>query len=720
MKMKSRFLIYQRKIIFLPLFIFLGAGFIFTQHWQERGPAPIRNTQWTGRVSALAVSPHEANLYYLTGADGGVWRSRNAGKTWTPLTDHMPTTAMGALALDPTNHNIIYAGSGEANFANHSRYGLGIFKSTNGGQNWEVLGEKIFGGRCISRILIDPQNTDTIYAASTHAGGLPAFEFTTAAAKNHPRAQGPLGVFKSTNGGKNWKQLTKGLPKNLSVTDMVMNPTNPQILFAAVGHIFGHSQNGIYKTINGGSTWSKLGGGLPTSGFGRISLAVTPADAQRIYASIITAASPTGANGSTLGVFRSDDGGSTWSHKMPGSIHSSYGWFLNTIIVSPTNPDVVFTGGLSLFRTINGGDIWIDVKRTQHVDFHALAWDAAGRLLSGNDGGIYRSENLGDSWTPLNEGLGLIQFYTGLSLHPTYPHILFGGLQDNGTLKRIGIEKDDWIHILGGDGGYTGLSLSLPDLVLAEYQGTGNIFRSTDGGMTFVRANSGISQNDRNCFLPPFEFDPLNDFRVIYGTQRLYESTDAGQQWHAISLDLTTGKGAIRGIAIAPSHPDTVYASTNDGNVQVTHDGGTTWTLSLRDIPGWPRTQRPFAINATNHREAFLAVASFGRDQILKTTNGGQSWVSIDGDLPDIPVNTVLLDPEKGSGIIYLGTDRGIYRSTDGGRHWSLFGKSLPNCAVIDILYNPHDATFLAATQGRGLWELPDIRSGSRHRPEKR
>ena len=713
--MRSQF--YLAKIILL--LFFLEVGSILAQHWKELGPAPISNTRWTGRVSAIAVSPKDSNLYFLTGADGGVWRSQNAGKTWTPLTDHMPTTAMGALALDPIDQNIIYAGSGEANFANHSRYGLGIYKTSDGGQTWEVLGEKIFGGRCISKILIDPQNTSTIYAAVTHTGGLPAFEFTIAAAKNHPNAKDPLGVFKSSDGGQTWKHLTDGLPNNLSATDMAMSPANSKILFTAIGHIFGHQNNGIYMTINGGTTWTKLAGGLPSSGFGRISLGMTPAAPQRIYASIISAASPTGDNGTTLGVYRSDDGGTTWTQKNPGSIHVTYGWYLNTITVSPTNPDIVFTGGLYLWRTINGGNIWINVQNLQHVDFHALAWDASGRLLSGNDGGIYRSENLGGSWTPLNEGLGLIQFYTGISIHPSNPHILFAGLQDNGTLKRLGPEKDDWIHILGGDGGYTGISPSQPDLVLAEYQGTGNIFRSTNGGSTFVRADSGIDQNDRNCFLPPFEFDPWNDLRIIYGTHRLYESTNAGLGWQPISNDLTTGKGAIRGIAIAPSHPDSIYVNTNDGNVQVTHDGGTTWSSSLTNIPGWPRTQRPFAINATNHREAYLAIASFGRDQILKTSNGGQTWVSIDGDLPDIPVNTVLLDPEKGSNIIYLGTDRGVYRSSDGGENWTRFGKSLPNCAVIDILYNPHNSSFLAATQGRGLWEISHIKSGRKDRPEK-
>lgn len=695
-------------LIIFAVCLFGGISFASerAEKWVELGPAPIGDLRTTGRISALAVSRSDPNLYYAAGADGGVWRSRNGGESWIPLTDNLPTTAMGALALDPKDERIIYAGSGEANFANHSRFGLGIYKSTDGGDTWTVLGEEIFGGRCISRILIDFDNTKIVYAAVTHAGGLPSFDFNMAAAKGHPQAGGPLGVFRSKDGGRTWEHLTNGLPGDLSVTDLAMDATDPLTLYAGVGHVFGHNLNGVYKTVNGGDSWVRLDE-LSAGNFGRISLGMTPADPKYIYACLIKAATPTGDEAETLNVYRSLDAGDTWTAMTLDSIHSTYGWYLNTLVVGRQNPDLVFTGGIALWRTEDGGYSWDDVRKNQHVDFHALVWDASGRLLAGNDGGIFRSADNGETWTPLNEGLGIVQFYAGLSLHPTNPDVLFGGTQDNGTLKRNGPAKDNWISVAGRDGGCTGIKPSYPDLVLVETQGSGNIYRSADGGEHFVFSGRKININDRNCFIPPFVFDSENDNRLLYATHRIYESINNGIHWYILSDDLTLGKGAVRSLVLAPSRSSFVYAATNDGLILVSSDGGRTWQKSLENIPGWPRIQRQFAVHPQEHLEAYLAVGWFGVDQVLKTADGGKTWICIDGDLPDLPVNIVTLDERTDPPVIYLGTEKGVYRSYDGGAHWAVYGTGLPNCAVVDLLIDKDHSRLLAATQGRGVWEIP-------------
>jgi hypothetical protein len=485
-----------------------------------------------------------------------------------------------------------------------------------------------------------------------------------------------------------------------------MNPADSQTLYAAIGHVFGNSQNGVYKSTDGGASWTKLGGGLPASNVGRISLATTAADSQKVYASIVYNASSSGGGASTLGVYRSDDGGANWSSYYPGSIHSSYGWYLNTIAVSPTNADVAFTGGLYLQRTTNGGSTWTDVQGSQHVDFHALAFDASGRVLAGNDGGFYRSTNLGSSWTIKNEGLGIIQFYAGLSLNPNNQYILYGGTQDNGTLKRTGPDKDDWEGIFGGDGGWTGVKPGSASTVFCEYQGSGTLYRSTNSGGSFSYAGSGINSGDPNCFLCPYDFSPANPNHMLYATNRFYKSTNGGTAWSSISSDLTSGGGAaVRSFAIAPSDADVVYAGTNDGGVLVSFNGGSSWNQRLMNVPGWPRVMRQIAVDPNDPATAYLAVGFFGEDQILKTDDYGVTWDSIDGDLPDIPVNTVALDSRFMPTVIYIGTDCGVYRSADDGATWVKAGEGLPNCAVVDLKVDTANDRLLAATQGRGLWE---------------
>ncbi len=678
----------------------LACGLAGAQDWVGLGPAPLVNGRHTGRVSAVACSPTNPNLYFVAGADGGVWRSTDAGATWTPLTDHLPTTAIGALAMDPTNDNIIYAGSGEANYANHSRFGLGLFKTTDGGDTWEVLAAGVFAGRCFSKLLIDPTNPQRLYASITRAGGFPEL----AAAKGHPGALGPLGVFRSDDAGVTWTHLTNGLPV-LSATDLTIDLNAPNTLYAGIGRVFGSPDNGVYKTTDGGDSWTKLAGDLPTAELGRISVAVAPSASNRVYAMVTHQSNEAGGGASLLGAYRSDDGGTIWLEiPLNGSIQATYGWYLSVIGVHPTDPNLVLMGGVTLWRSLNGGDVWGNVT-PPHVDMHAIAWDADGRLVVGDDGGVHRSDSNGSGWEALNEGLSVIQCYAGLSTHPTEDNVMFVGVQDNGTCRRLTTEY--WILALGGDGGWTQLDQSNPQYVFAEYQGTGNLFRSTLGGGAFNYSGTGIDGNDRNCFLPPYLIDPANPNRMIYATHRIYLSTNRGSNWVPYSGDLTGGgSAAVRSLAMAPSDSNIVYAATNDGRVLRSEDGGQNFELMVENVPGWPRITRELFVHPTDPQTVYHAVASFDEVQIRRTTDGWQTWEALDAGFPDMPVNVVAVDLRGRHPVIYAGAEIGVYRSLDEGESWHRLGAGLPNVPVIDLRLQPERGRLVASTQGRGVWIL--------------
>lgn len=664
---------------------------------RELGPAPIVDGPYTGRVSAIACA--SATTYYVGGADGGVWKTTDAGLTWRPLTDQLPTTAVGAIALDPTDPETLYVGTGEANYANHSRYGLGIFKSTDGGRTWAHYGASTFAGRCFSRLVVDPVTPSTVYAAITPAGGFPE----KAGAKNHPLKDGPLGVFRSTDGGVTWTRLAGGLP-NQAATDLAIHPTSPNTLYAAIGRPFGSADNGVYRTTNGGATWTKLAGGLPTSGNGRISLAIAPSNPNRLYALIVNPCDAAGNNASTRNAYRTNDGGDTWTALNPGNFQATYGWFLSVVTVDPTNPDRVMLGGYQTVRSTNAGASWSNVT-PPHVDSHALEWDSAGRLLHGTDGGVYRSTDFGANWFAINGNLGLIQCYAGVSSHPSNPGLLLIGTQDNGSSLAIPGGRT-WDHVTGGDGGWTQIDQTNPLRMFTESQGSGNLYRSINGGVSFSDSGSGIASADRHCFLPPYVIDPTNSQRMLYATHRIYRSTNGGSTWAAISGDVTGGSGAVRSLAMARSNPQVVYLTTNDGRFSVSTDGGVSFTVRLTGRPGWPRVTREIFVAPTSASTVYLATAAFGVDQVRRSTDSGATWTTLDGDLPDVPVNTIAVDESTSPPTLYAGADDGLYASRDGGVRWHRFGYGLPRAPVIDVLVEPARHRLIVATQGRGVFEV--------------
>ena len=504
-----------------------------------------------------------------------MWRTTNAGVRWISVGDDLPILAIGAIAVDPHNDRVVYAGSGEAttpSTATTAWVCSRLVTVAEPGRSWEPI---VFLGGPFRALRFRPR-TATSFSLPWHV----LWHFPSA--RGHQGASTPQRAARDlpiAEWGRSWKRLRGGLP-NQAASDIVIDPANNHRLFAAIGEIFGHPRNGVYRSTDGGESWRRLRGGLPDTSVGRISIAIAPSDSSRVYALIARPANK-GSNGgfspggaSTLGVYRSDDGGSTWTLRHPGNLQSDGGYYYNAIAVQPTDPDTFYIGGLPLLRSTDGGASYLDVT-PPHVDIHGIGFDASGRLLVADDGGVHRSSDRGIGWQVLNNRLGTIQFYPGLSLHPDDPEIVLAGTQDNGSNKRA--SGGTWTSVFGGDGGYTAIDQTNPNNVFVEFQGTGNLFRSSNGGLGFVAASAGISAGDRNCFLPPFQIDPNNASRMLYATHRIYESTNQGLSWQPISGDLTSGAPwAIRALVIAPSNSSTVYAATNDGRVQVSSDGGRT------------------------------------------------------------------------------------------------------------------------------------------------
>jgi photosystem II stability/assembly factor-like uncharacterized protein len=692
------------------LLAFFGLAALEAQTWRSLGPAPISEFQWTGRASALALSATKKKRYVVGAASGGVWISKNGGRRWTPRTDTLPTTAIGALAIDPSNEKVIYAGSGEANYAYHSLYGLGIYKSTNAGRNWTVLAAKTFSGRSFSRLVVSPTDSNVVWAAVSPAGGTRRGK---EGARLHPKRNGKVGVFRSRTGGVKWKRLTKGLPK-IPASDIDLDPSDSTRVFASFGNVFGHPQNGIYRSTDEGDSWERLPLGSIGSALGRISLAIAPSDPTRIYALVALPASSATTGGfspgfaSTRGLYRSADGGDTWERLDAGNPQTSFGHYYSTIAVHPEDPDRLVIGGLTLLASEDGGERFSDVT-PPHVDQHDAAFDAAGRLVVASDGGVHRTSDFGLSWVNLNNKLGSVQFYPGLAVHPTDPERILGGTQDNGTNLRRG-GTGTWISVFGGDGGWCLIHPTNPDIMFYEFQGVGNLVRSTDGGLSFEQVNAGISPSDRTAFQAPVLFDPADPEHMFYATQSVYESTNSGSSWTAISDDLVTQPWAIRSLAVAPTDSNYLYAVTGDGGLHVSSDGGDSFRRTRTGVGGWPRIMRQIAIDSQDPRTAFVADMRFGGSKVLKTTDGGESWVSIAGDLPDRPVGSIAVHRTESGRSLFAGTDAGVFLSKDEGETWERYGKGLPNAPAMDVVVDTVFDRLVVSTLGRGMWtvDLPE------------
>lgn len=653
----------------IPTAVLVGAlaPSVSRADWTEFGPEPLSRGA-TGRIADVAPHPTDASIVYIAAASGGIWRLE--GETWTPLTDFMPTAAMGAVALDPNDPDTVYAGSGEGNGASHSFYGLGLYKSTDAGQTWQVLGEDEFAGRTFARLAVSPLDGNVIFAATRRTGD----------AKGHPLEDGPTGVFRSSDGGVTWEKLAGGLG-NGSAGDLIIDPSDPNVIYAGVS-------GDLFRSSDGGDSWELL-----RDGSGRIQIAVSPQNPARIW--LFTSAGI---------AHTSTDAGETWETFDPDiSIQGAYDV---AVAVDPTDETVAFFGGVPVARTDDGGQSFRNAT-PPHVDIHRLIYDVDGNLLSGGDGGLHRSANNGTGWESLNEGLGIMQFYPGISFRPDFDYFVIGGLQDNGTAVRPGGGGNVWYEVLGADGGYTALHPDNPDVVFAQGQGTGSLSKSTDGGLDFTRSANGIDENDPNAFHSPLMFAPDDPTTLYYATNRLYRSTDTGDTWEPLS-DPIVNSGFIRAMAIAPADPQRIYVSTNDAGVFASRDGGVTFTRVLDELPGWRRSTREIAVAPWDADLVFVGVRRFGTNKVGMSRDGGATWEDLTGDLPNSPVNAVEAATVGEHEIVFAATDQGVWMTCELDGEWRKIGETLPNVPTTDVRYDGTLERILLATMGRGVWVFED------------
>jgi photosystem II stability/assembly factor-like uncharacterized protein len=673
-----------------------------TTTWTPIGPRPITGSGMnnSGRLNSIAIHPTDPNIIYIGGAQGGVWKTTDGGATWTPLTDSQCSLAMGSVALDPVNPEIVYAGTGEQNFSGDSYYGCGVLKSVNGGQSWTEVGRSVItsaGTRRprISRVVVDKFTANTAAAI--------VFAATDA------------GLFRSASAGATWAQT--GGPIG-AVTDIVADTSNTGVFYAANGELSGPSRNGVYKTTDGGVTWTQV---FQQANAGRINLAISASSPQTVYAAVEDAHNGGSADGALLGIWVTTDGGGSWTPRTATSPSPMCGsgqqcWYDMVIAVDPTSAATVYFGGVSLHKSTDGAVSFTDIGQSIHVDHHGFAFHPTtpSTIFSGNDGGIFKSTDGGTSWTSLNTNLELTQFYSGVSVSPTTATTILGGTQDNGTLQWSG--TDAWPGVLGGDGGFTALDQLTGSVAFAETQWTANSGfsgprrRDSATGSQFILKMNGINAGDRALFIAPLVMDPIRPRIVFFGTFNLYRSGNSGDAWSNIGSTLTGTTGSIMAIGVAPSDTLSLYVGSSDGRLSYTRDMGATWTTTTA-VSGQPISD--IAVDPREARTAIVTQSGFtASNKVWRTTDGGATWTNLTFDLPNIPVLAVVLEPA--SRDITIGTDLGVFTLRNGATSWTPVVNGLPNVAVYDLVFDAPRSRLIAATHGRGMFSLDVTVSGLR------
>ena len=694
--------------------------------WRNIGPANMG-----GRVADIEGVAGRPEVVYVATASGGLFKTTNGGVRWTPLFERQGTLSIGDIALEPGNPEVVWLGAGESAVRNSVSFGDGVYKSTDGGKTWQHMGLR--DTLHISKVLVHPRNPDVVYVgAQGHAYG-----------PNEER-----GVFLTTDGGKTW-QKTLYLGPEHGVADMDIDPSNPNIVYAVMWkfrrtpwtHTSGDDRGGLFRSIDGGRTWKKLEGGLPKT-VGRIGVAVAHSNPNVVYAI-------TEAKEGTL--WRSDDRGETWRNVSKQTNIVSRGFYYTHVRVDPTNENRVYAIASQLFMSLDGGRTFRNITGRQHIDFHALWIDPEQprRVWAGQDGGVAVTYDGGEAWEYVNN-VPLGQFYQIYADNRQPFYYVMGGLQDNGTWtgpsrtrEPVGIQNDDWRMISFGDGFYVLNHPEDPDLYLSESQG-GNVVRTDMRTREQQLVVPYMGDDGGPAELAKYRFNwnsPLvpgaHDKNTVYlGGNVVFKSTDFGKTWAAISPDLTTNDKAkqksaggpvafentgaeyhttVISVAESPMRAGLIWAGTDDGNLQVTTDGGKNWRNVIGNVPGLAANS-PVSHVEPSRVEADRVYVSFDRHQlddrrpyVYKSTDGGRTFQNVSGNLPAGAYVWVVREDPKNPRLIYAGTELGLYVSYTGGGNWtSLALKNLPAVAVHDIVIHPRDNDIILGTHGRSIYVLDD------------
>jgi photosystem II stability/assembly factor-like uncharacterized protein len=681
-----------------------------------------------GRVSRVAGIPGDPSTYFAATASGGVWMSADGGTTWKSVFDEQPISSIGSIAVAPSDRNVVYVGSGEANIRGNVAAGNGIYKSTDAGKTWTQAW--VQEGQ-IGAIAVHPANADVAFAAVLgHAFG-----------PNPER-----GVYRTRDGGKTWQQVLKK-DANTGASDVAIDQTTPSSVFAGFWQArrlpwdlqSGGPGSGLYVSRDGGDTWKPITAhGLPDGIWGRVGVAVAPSNSRRVYALI---------EAEKGGLFRSDDGGETWDLINSGRAVRQRPWYYSTITVNPQNDNDVWFPQVPLLHSIDGGKTVQYVRGVPHGDNHDVWMDPRNpkRMILANDGGVHLSSNGGETWH--SPPLPIAQFYH-VSADTRRPYWVAGAMQDLGTAQGPSdsladhITLGDWHDVGGGEAGHVVSDASDPNIVYAgEYLGiiTRYDYRTRESRNVSAwpenpSGHGGEDMKYRFQWTAPIAASPHDPHAIYHGAQVIFKTSDGGQHWQAISPDLTRqdrskqkwAGGPITGdntgietydtvfaIAESPRQKDLIWAGSDDGLVHVTKDGGRNWVNVTKAMPGMPEwgtvsiiEPSPFDANT-----AFVVVDAHRLDDmhpyLYKTTDLGTSWTRLDGALPkDIYLHAVREDPKK-RGQLYLGTERGVMYSQDEGKSWRSLLLNLPTVAVHDLIVK--DDNLVLATHGRSLWILDDL-----------
>lgn len=674
----------------MPLFAPSGKdGVQAVMEWKNVGPANVG-----GRIIAVAVNPKNANTILVGAAGGGIWRTHDAGRSWESVSDELPTQAMGALVIDPIDTSVVYAGTGEASYAQRTFDGGGMFKSTDGGTTWFEIGRGTLPpyGRA-SDMVINPLDTRELFAAIPDG----------------VRNPDSIGVYRSRDAGATWSLVLTG-----RMSDIVIDPVNPAVLYTHSSAVFGGgtaARYGMHKTTDGGETWFALDVGVVDSLMGRTSIGICDARPDVLYIGVsqITGGDTT----PLLGVFKSTDAGATWTKlTVPFDYMTSQGWYDNIMGVHPENPDIVYAGGVKLIFSTDGGASWTRVPDQGyggivHVDQHAIEFNRQDPSIVylGNDGGFFVGTNDGKDWEKRDYGLSITQFIGG-DMHPASNALLFGGTQDNGTLMSF--DAPDFSLTLYGDGGNGAINPVRPETMYTTRE-TLKFFRSDDFGRTWTKAQRGMGL-DPSLFYIVYAMDPGDPDVLYLGTSRLYKSTNGGLDWMLKSGCVVPAAGGcyyVSALSIAEWDSKTVLVGGAGGSVAISRDAGESWdVVETGQLPSGycsaVRSFQPGVLYATYSR--------YGIDKVWRSDDTGRTWHSINANLPDIPVNDIL----ERDGRLILGTDLGTFISDDAGASWQRFGTGMPPVSVQRLVYNLRTATLRAITHGRGMYDLRWIDPGAR------